>query len=71
MRVWTMQQTQTFLNSALTTEYGLVFALATTTGMRPSEYLALFWKDVDWDRGTDVFVTFVGLFAYFGFGSSL
>jgi integrase len=31
--------------------YGL-FALAMTTGMRPSEYLALKWSDIDWHRGT-------------------
>ncbi|MFI5103212.1 MAG: site-specific integrase, partial [Terriglobales bacterium] len=29
-----------------------LFALALTTGMRPSEYLALCWQDVDWDHGT-------------------
>ena len=27
-------------------------ALALTTGMRPSEYLALKWSDIDWQRGT-------------------
>jgi integrase len=27
-------------------------AVALTTGMRPSEYLALRWRDIDWDRGT-------------------
>ena len=52
MRVWTMQQAQKFLNSAMAIDCGLIFALAMTTGMRPSEYLALFWKDVDWERGT-------------------
>lgn len=29
-----------------------LFALALTTGMRPSEYLALKWSDIDWQRGT-------------------
>jgi integrase len=28
-----------------------LFALALTTGMRPSEYLALKWSDIDWQRG--------------------
>ncbi len=52
MRVWTLQQVQTFLRKSLTTDYGLIFAIAMTTGMRPSEYLAVFWKDIDWQRGT-------------------
>ena len=52
IRVWTMPQAQAFLNKALVSEYGLIFALGMTTGMRPSEYLALFWKDIDWERGT-------------------
>jgi len=29
-----------------------LLALALTTGMRPSEYLALKWSDIDWQRGT-------------------
>jgi len=28
-----------------------LYALALTTGMRPSEYLALKWSDIDWQRG--------------------
>jgi integrase len=41
-----------FLEAALKTHYGPVFAVALTTGMRPSEYLGLKWQDVDWERGT-------------------
>ena len=26
--------------------------MALTTGLRPSEYLALCWRNIDWDRGT-------------------
>ena len=32
--------------------YEALFALAMTTGMRPSEYLALTWADIDSFRGT-------------------
>jgi integrase len=33
-------------------EYEALFALAITTGMRPSECLALTWSDIDLERGT-------------------
>jgi integrase len=33
-------------------EWYAPFALALTTGMRLSEYLALTWSDIDWHRGT-------------------
>jgi integrase len=52
MRVLGAQQSRAFLSAALKTHYGPVFAVALTTGMRPSEYLALKWPDVDWVRGT-------------------
>lgn len=52
MRVLTAEQSRIFLSAALQTHYGPVFAVALTTGMRPSEYLGLKWQDVDWDRGT-------------------
>ncbi len=52
MRVLTAEQSRIFLSAALKTHYGPVFAIALTTGMRPSEYLALKWQDIDWDRGT-------------------
>jgi integrase len=52
MRVLTAEQSRIFLSAALKTHYGPVFAVALTTGMRPSEYLALKWQDVDWVRGT-------------------
>ncbi len=52
MRVLSAEQSRAFLSAALKTHYGPVFAVALTTGMRPSEYLALKWQDIDWDRGT-------------------
>jgi integrase len=52
MRVLNVEQSRIFLASALKTHYGPLFAVALTTGMRPSEYLALKWRDIDWERGT-------------------
>src|SRR6266511_4783943 len=52
MRVLTTEQARTFLRIASQTPQVCIFALALTTGMRPSEYLALRWQDIDWERGT-------------------
>ena len=52
MRVLTTEQARAFLRIALSSLHGCLFALALTTGMRPSEYLALCWHDIDWDHGT-------------------
>jgi integrase len=52
MCVLTAEQSGIFLSAVLKTHYGPVFGVALTTGMRPSEYLALKWQDIDWDRGT-------------------
>ena len=41
-----------FLDHALATRYGVLFALALTTGLRPSEYLALRWSDIDLEKKT-------------------
>jgi integrase len=38
-----------FLSAAQDDEYGTLFAFAIATGMRPEEYLALKWSDVDLD----------------------
>ena len=52
MRSLTVEQAQAFLRAALATPHGPVLAVALTTGMRPSEYLALRWQDLDWTRQT-------------------
>ncbi len=41
-----------FLAVARESEWFALYALALTTGMKPSEYLALKWSDIDWQRGT-------------------
>ena len=41
MRVLTPEQSRVFLSGAQETHYGPVLAVALTTGIRPSEYLAL------------------------------
>jgi integrase len=40
-----------FLKAAGASDFHALFALALTSGMRPSEYLGLKWEDVDFDRG--------------------
>jgi integrase len=52
MSVLTTEQARAFLRTASHSPQQCLFALALTTGMRPSEYLALCWRDIDWDRGT-------------------
>lgn len=41
-----------FLEAAKEDPHGLVFAFGLVTGMRPEEYLALQWKDIDLQQGT-------------------
>jgi integrase len=52
MQVLSVEQAKAFLKAALPTLYGTLFAVAVTTGMRPSEYIGLKWQDIDWERGT-------------------
>ena len=52
MRVLTIDHARTLLKAAQGTKYEPVFAIALTTGMRPSEYLGLKWQDIDWTRQT-------------------
>jgi len=52
MRALTLEQARSLLDVALSTPHGPVFAVALTTGMRPSEYLGLKWQDIDWSRQT-------------------
>lgn len=51
MQALSVEQCRALLKAAKNDEHYAVFALAITTGMRPSEYLALKWSDVDWQRG--------------------
>jgi integrase len=41
-----------FLEAAKEDPHGLIFAFGLATGMRPEEYLALQWKDIDLLQGT-------------------
>jgi integrase len=52
IRSLTVEQARALLKAAEGTKYGPVLAVALTTGMRPSEYLGLKWKDIDWARQT-------------------
>ena len=52
MSVLTTGQARSFLRTASHSPQACLFAVALTTGMRPSEYLALCWRDINWDRGT-------------------
>jgi integrase len=52
MEALTVEECPRFLEVAETSEWFPLLALALTTGMRPSEYLALKWSDIDWQRGT-------------------
>ncbi len=51
MKALTTIEAARFLEGAKQEKWGLVFTLALLTGMRPSEYLALQWRDIDLDRG--------------------
>jgi integrase len=52
MRALKPDEARRFLEHALRTKYGVLFALALTTGMRPSEYLGLRWSDINWQDET-------------------
>jgi integrase len=52
IQVLNPEQARAFLEAAKQDRYYVLFALALTTGMRPSEYLALKWPDISWTKGT-------------------
>ena len=52
MEALSVEECRRFLAAASESNWFGLFALALTTGMRPSEYLALKWNDIDWERGT-------------------
>jgi len=45
-------EAQKFLEATAVMPHGLIFEFALLSGMRPEEYLALQWKDVDFERNT-------------------
>lgn len=51
MRVFTFEETRRFLQAAQDDRLFPVFLLAVTSGLRPSEYLALRWDDLDLKKG--------------------
>jgi integrase len=50
--VFDVEQAKHFIAAISGHEYEVLFALAITTGMRPSEYLALTWSDFNLEGGT-------------------
>lgn len=50
MKYFTPDQVRQFLGAANDSKLFALFALAIETGMRPGEYLALQWKDIDFDN---------------------
>lgn len=50
--VFDVKQAKQFIAAISGHKYEVLFALAMTTGMRPSEYLALTWSDFDLERST-------------------
>lgn len=54
MQALTPEQAREFLTEAAKDRNGLLFAFAMATGMRPGEYLALTWEDIDFDAGTAI-----------------
>lgn len=51
-RVLSPDEAADFLAAAAVMPRGLIFEFALLTGMRPEEYLALQWSDVDFERAT-------------------
>ena len=54
MHALSPEEASRFLAAAVKDEYNALFAFAIATGMRPEEYLALKWSDVDVDARTAV-----------------
>ena len=52
MKALSASEATKFLEAAKEDPHGLVFAFGLVTGMRPEEYLALQWKDIDLQQGT-------------------
>jgi integrase len=52
MQVLTPEEAKAFLQACESNRFGLVFELALLSGMRPEEYLALRWTDLDFQKNT-------------------
>lgn len=52
MKAFSPEQAKRFLEAAKDDKHGLIFAFALASGMRPEEYLALQWKDIDFEKHT-------------------
>ena len=52
MQALSPEEAGRFLAAASQDRWGVIFSLAIATGMRPSEYLGLQWKDLDLASGT-------------------
>ncbi len=52
MKAFSPEQARRFLEAAKDDKHGLIFAFALASGMRPEEYLALQWKDIDFEKNT-------------------
>jgi integrase len=52
MKAFSPEEARKFLKACADDKYGLVFELALISGMRPEEYLALQWSDLDFQQNT-------------------
>lgn len=50
-QVFTIEEARRFLDACENHRLGTLFLVALTTGLRPSEYTALRWSDLDWKTG--------------------
>src|SRR5690242_10058445 len=51
MQALTAEQAVQFLAAASTDRFNALFHVAIVAGLRPSEYLGLQWKDINFDTG--------------------
>ena len=51
MQAFSPKEAMEFLKAAAQDRWGVLFAFALATGMRPEEYLGLQWKDLDLEKG--------------------
>jgi len=50
MQYLSVEQAKIFLKQSAKDEYGIIFEVAIVTGMRPEEYLALQWEDINFQE---------------------